>query len=110
MVTGETVTIVRPAETTDAYGNPAADWDDPTETAVDGVAVAPRVDTEDRSAGRQGVIVGLTLYLPAGAAIAATDRVVVRGDTYEVDGEPGDWRSPYSTAKGVEVAVRRVVG
>jgi hypothetical protein len=109
-VTGETVTIRRPDATSDRYGNAGPDWSSVTDTAVAGVAVAPRLEGEDRTLGRQGVVVGLTLYLPPGSDIAATDRVVVRGDVYEVDGEPGDWRSPHSTAKGIEVAVRRVAG
>lgn len=107
----ETVIRLRAGTTSDRYNSAVDDWTDPDELEINSCAVAPRLDSEDRTNGRQGVIVGLTVYAPAGADILATDRVRVRGDDYEVDGEPGDWRSPYGTANGgLEIALRRVEG
>lgn len=108
---GETVTVLTPGETTDGHGNPVPDWADAEDTDVEGAAVAPEKVEEDRTAGRQGVVVKRTVYLPPGSVVAATDRLVVRGDTYNVDGEPGPWVSPFGgTLGGVEVSLRRVVG
>jgi hypothetical protein len=46
---------------------------------------------ETNTNGREGVPVGLTIYTRRSADIRATDRVVLRGDTYRVDGEPAVW-------------------
>lgn len=108
---GEPVTRVRPGEKTDGYGATVADWDAATRTTIEGCALAPRREGEDRTMGRQGVIVGWTLYTPPGVDIRATDRIEARGETYEIDGEPGDWRRPSTDqAIGVELALRRVEG
>lgn len=107
---GETVTVRRPGSMTDSYNNALPDWQNTTDHDEPGCAVSPSSSSEE-NAGRAAVIVGLALHAPAGADILSTDRVVVRGDTYEVDGEVGDWRSPFSgVAKGIEVALKRVSG
>ena len=109
-MTGETVTVLTGVASVDRYGNAILDWSTPTERQVAGCAVAPRSSSEDRD-GRAGVIVGLSLYLPAGCRLTAQERVRVRGVDYEVDGEPGDWRDPFDgVAAGVEVALRVVHG
>lgn len=107
---GETVTILRPGTpTTDIYGNdiPGAD----TRIDITGCAVAPRLRGDSTDAGRQGVIVGMSVYFPAGTDVLATDRLEVRGETHTIEGDPGYWTSPYTgTARGVEVATLRVEG
>jgi hypothetical protein len=107
---GETVTILRAgAGTTDPYGNdiPGAD----TRTDVDGCAVAPRLGGDVTEQGRQGVIVGTTVYFPAGTDVRATDRLEVRGEAHTIEGDPGRWLSPFTgTEFGVEVATSRVEG
>lgn len=107
---GEPVVVYRTTVTTDRYGN---DTPGPY-TAVatyEGCAIAPRRSSEETTAGRQGVIVGLTVYLSSDAAVGPHDRLEVRGDMFEVDGEVGVWRSPFTGwAPGVEVNVRRVEG
>jgi hypothetical protein len=108
---GETVTVVRPGSTTDRYGNPTADWTAATSTEVDGAAVAPRLQPEQTDEGRQAAVDALTAYLPPGTDVVHTDRVVVRGLTYEVDGRPAVWTSPFTaTTRGIEVPLRRVAG
>jgi hypothetical protein len=105
---GETVTLLRSTVTgQDGYGN---DVRTETEVEVAGCAVWPRGSTE-QTAGRATVIVGLTAVLPPGTAVAATDRMRVRGLVYAVDGEPGVWTSPLTgTEAGTEVALTRVTG
>jgi hypothetical protein len=111
---GETVTIVRPGPPTqDEYGNdvPGA----PTEIAVPGCGVAPRdgnsAGSNELTQARDTVIVGLTLYAPAGTDLRATDQVRVDGDLYEVQGRPGSFRSPFTGSSGpVEAALQLVTG
>lgn len=104
---GETVTVITPASTTDERGNTVADWSDDTvtSTVVSGALWAPSTQTEDRADGRQGVPITGTLYLPQATSIAATDRVVVRGDVFDVNSEPAVWGDA-----GVEVLLRRSRG
>ena len=110
---GETVTIVRnstPAR--DENG----DWVTGVETRIDvsGCGVAPRTgatDGEVDARGRQGVIIGLSLYAPPGTELLVTYRVEARGALFEVEGEPGQWWNPFLGAHvGVEVALRRAAG
>jgi hypothetical protein len=106
---GETVTVLPGPTTFDAYGDPIAS----TRVGGDilGCAVAPRYSTEPTVRGRQGVIVGLSIYAPAGSDILSTDLLRVRGDIYDVEGEPAEWVSPYTGWEpGMEVAVKRAGG
>jgi hypothetical protein len=107
----ESITRVRAGSTTDRFDNTVPDWSDPDELDIEGCAVAPRDAEEDRTNGRQAVIVGFNIYAPPGADIRPTDRVVARGETHEIDGDPGVWVDPFSqTEKGVEIRTRRVEG
>lgn len=106
---GETVTVVPGSIGSDNNGDPIPDTR--TGGAIAGCGIAPRYSTEPTERGRQGVIVGLTVYAPAGSDILSTDSLTVRGGTYVVDGEPAQWRSPFTGwAPGIEVAVRKAVG
>ncbi|MFT9821150.1 hypothetical protein [Lysinibacillus sp. NPDC056185] len=110
---GETVTVLRANLVTDRYGNEVWDWSDPDRTLVPGCAVAPRRTgaAEVTDLGRQGVIVGLTVYAPAGTDIRPSDRMEVGGRVYEVDGESGTWASPFTGwAPGIEVALKQMEG
>lgn len=111
---GDTVTILRPGPPTeDVYGNDVPGT--PTEICVPGCAVSPRdstgAGTNEITDARDTVIVGLTLYAPAGTDIRATDQVRVNGELYEVDGQPGRFRSPFTSSAGpVVVALELVTG
>lgn len=109
---GETVVVLRaPAGDKDRYGNATRDWPSATRRDVAGCAVAPRNVPEDTGEGRQAVTIGLTVYMPPGADVLATDRVECRGRVYEVDGEPSLWVSPFAPeAFGIEVALRQTEG
>lgn len=106
---GETVTILRPGPSTeDEYGNEVPG--PPTETDVPGCAVAPRSSSEDVQA-RDQVIIGLSVWMPSGTDVQATDQMRVRGVLYEVDGEPGGYASPFTGTSGpVQVALTRIEG
>jgi head-tail adaptor len=111
LIRGETVTVLRPTTTTNRNGDAVAVWTSPTETDVERVAVAPTTSAEDDNQRIAGVTVGLTLYMPATADVTPTDRVTVRGSTYEVVGEVEPWVSPYTADEpGIAVTVQRVDG
>lgn len=106
---GETITVIRATTTgTDDYGNAIEGWDTATETTIPGCAVALRSEPESGGYDSPAVLVGITVYAPAGTDIRHTDRVRVRGVLYEVDGIPGDWMNPFTGWNpGLEVALRR---
>lgn len=106
---GETITILRPgAPTQDEYGNDVPGPDVPT--PVTGCAVWPRTSSEDDQARAQ-VTEGLNAVAPYGTDIRPHDRVKVGDRIYEVDGDPGEWRSPLTGTKaGVQISLTRVTG
>lgn len=108
---GETVTVLTRTQTgVDRYGKPIYGWPGPG-VEIAGCAVAPRTSEEPVQVGRQAVITGLQVYLPPGVEIGPYDRLLIRGDTYEVEGDTGEWLNPYSAVwRGVEVACSRIAG
>ena len=113
LAAGEPVTVVHAEYVTDYYGNESEqlDWANAVETVLEPCGVAPRYSSEPVDPNRSPVIIGLTVFLPSGATVSARDRLRVRGDLWEVEGEPGTWISPFTGwYPGVEVALRRVNG
>lgn len=109
---GETVEVVTAGAIADLYsGDTAVDWDAATSVTVEGVGVEPRPSGEPAQDARNAVTSGFTLYFPAGAAVTSADRVTVRGETYDVLGEPAVWRNPFTGwAPGVVVQCERTEG
>jgi hypothetical protein len=95
----ETLTRKRPGVRQDSRGDDLPDWTSTTDATYTVRAIEPVSSTEDND-GRQAVITGLRVYLDSTADVAAGDRAVVRGTTYDVAGKPADWRSPFGTARG----------
>jgi hypothetical protein len=116
LLTSRTATIVRANPGgTDQFGDPIAGTT--VEIDVPGAAWAPRTQGAGPSAseihdrGRQGVIEGLSVYLPYGTDLRPTDQLRLDGVLYEVEGDPGSWWSPFTgRTPGIEVAVRRAEG
>lgn len=109
---GETVTIIRPGPPTeDQYGNDVPG--PPTEIEVTGCAVAPSDSTgagaNENVDARDTVISGLTLFAPYGTDIRPTDRVRIAGVLYDVYGQPGGFRSPFTGSTGPVVTVLSAV-
>lgn len=107
---GKVVTLLRDSTPgVDSYGDPTPGTTERID--VPGCGVAPRYSTEPTVRGRQGVIVGLSVYAPPGADIRFTDGAEIDGVVYVIDGQPGAWVSPYTgTDFGFEVAIRRAAG
>lgn len=93
----------------DRYGDPTSSTT--SRTLISAAGVAPRSSSDNDDRGQTGVIVGLSLYLPYGTDIVFTDQIEVDGEPYDIEGEPGSWKSPLSGWEaGVEVALKRAVG
>lgn len=107
----ETIVRIRAEETgEDRYHNPVYDWDGADRLDITGCSVSPRTEGEDTTRGREGVVIGFAVRVRRTVDVVATDRVEVRGETYQVDGEPADWRSPHTNRRGTEILLRRVEG
>lgn len=118
---GETVTVLTAGTVTDPYSEETVPawklsagqtWTiEPSGVNVTGVAVEPRPSGEPLQDARNQVVSGFTLYFPAGTAITAQNHVTVRGETYDVLGEPAVWKNPYTGWEpGVVVQVERWEG
>lgn len=110
---GETVTRQRGTPTVDPYSGEATgvDWTTPTELAIPGCAFNPGRSTEPLQDARTAVLTQPEVYAPYGSDVLAGDRLVVRGDVYEVDGNPADWRSPFTGWEpGMVIPLKRAEG
>ena len=105
----DTVTRQRAALVDDGYGNQTADWTNPDELAIAGCRVQPLSSEEVLEHRQAGLEVTKRLLAPYGADILPTDRIV-SGETYEVEGEPANHRSPRGTANHAEILLRRFDG
>lgn len=109
---GETVTRIRAGVSVsdDRYGNPIPGT--PAETSIGGAFFAPGGTSEPVATGRTAVITEPEVYFPGlWPDIVPTDQLRIRGDVYEVAGDPGEWRSPWSTdLGGLALRLKKVDG
>lgn len=90
----ETVTVrTRVQGADDPYGQPTWTW---TETAVAGCLYAPATGNEANVPTRQDVTIEGTVYMPSSTVVSSRSQLIIRGDTYAVQGEPGVWLAPFS--------------
>lgn len=86
----------------DPYGNPT--YTD-TSTVLPSARFAPRDVIPSPEPGREPVVTEPTLYWKGvWPDVVASDRLTVRGVTYEVQSMPADWRG--STVGGLVVKLR----
>lgn len=98
----ESVTFVRAGAATgsyDAQGYPVIGAD--VEIVSPGWRVAPRSSTESALNYGQAVVTGITIYNRSQVSVLSSDRVVVRGVTWAVDGDVAAWHN------GVVVNLKR---
>ncbi|HLL68815.1 MAG TPA: hypothetical protein VK453_24340 [Micromonosporaceae bacterium] len=108
----DTITVLRAELTvTERYGSKRhRDWSTATSTTVSGVSVQPFTAVE-QTADREHAATRLRLFAPPTLDLAATDRVVWRGTTFEVDGEPARWfDTDTGAAEHVEAVLKRMSG
>lgn len=109
---GETVTLLTPGTSADPYsGGTEEDWGSPTSVDILQCGVEPRPSGEPTQDARNAVTSGFTLYLPSGLGVTAGHRFQVRGEVYEVLGDPADWVNPFTGWEpGTIVQVERTEG
>ena len=98
----------------DGYGNDVSAWTDsevPGCVVWPGFAVMGSDPSKEAGGNRQTSVTGMTVFLPAGVVVSHVDRMVVRGQEWEVDADPSTWTSPWTGATpGQQIVLRRVVG
>lgn len=106
---GEAVTVEsRVAGPPDRYSNPTYTW---VARTVEGCGFDPGNSTETVLPYRVDTDTRPTLYAPPGTAVAPTDRIVVRGEQFQVDGEVAVWVSPFTGwSPGVVIKLKRAEG
>lgn len=94
----------------DEYGDPVESTEDVIE--LPGASAAPRTSGDVDGRGRDGVVVGLTVYVPDPSAdVVRTDLIGYRGERWLIEGEVGVWESPYGPqVDGLEIALKRGEG
>lgn len=106
----DTVTRVRAAlGAPGRYGAEQRDWSAAATTTISGVSVQPVAATE-ATVDREYTATHLNLFAPPGTDLLATDRVVWRGVTYEIDGEPATWYDLGGRADHLEAVLKRMAG
>lgn len=106
----EHITILTPGTTTNRYGDAVDDWENATSRTV--CATCFPLTTAENNDKRSTTITGLGLLFRTECPpeLAHTCRVVARGETWEVDGDIADWRSPWGWRPGHTVNLKRVTG
>lgn len=110
---GETVTRLRATPIIDPYSEETTglDWGNATSLEVPGCGFNPGQSSEPVQDARNSVTTQPEVYAPEGVDILAGDRLVVRGLTFDVDGDPATWVSPFTGwAPGLVVALKRTAG
>ena len=110
---GETVTRLRATSAVDPYSDEPtqSDWTSPDSLDIPGCGFNPGQSSEPTQEARNAVITQPEVYAPTGSDVLAGDRLVVRGDTYDVDGKPAVWRSPFTGWQpGVVIVLKEVEG
>lgn len=111
MFVGEPVTRRRREQTgTDRYNNPI--YGDVDTVLEERAAFDPGGSREPVEVGREQVITTPKLYFPRQwPDLTSSDRVIVRGVEYAIEGDLPDWRSPFgSDVGGLVVELKRAGG
>lgn len=110
---GETVIRQRATLVVDPYSGETEglSWDSPDELSISGCGYNPGGSTEPTDDARNAVITTPEVYAPTGSDVLAGDRLVVRGQTFDVEGDPADWRSPFTGWQaGLVIRLKKVAG
>lgn len=110
---GETVVRERRRLVEDPYsGEPIrADWSDPEELSVEGVAIAPSSTVEPVNDSRSEVITQMSIYFGPDEDIKPADRIRARSGVWDVQGEIQAYPNPFTGWNpGSELAIKKVVG
>lgn len=108
---GETVHRQRRRMVLDEYSQKLtqADWTNPDELPLEGVAIAPGSSTETRTENRTTVRTSMSLYAAPGVDVLPEDRIRARSGIWRVIGEVSNWTNPFTGwSPGSEFRIERV--
>ena len=108
---GEPVTRRRQQQTgTDRYGNPV--YGDVDTVLEERAGFDPGGSREPVEVGRTQTVTTPKLYFRRQFPdLTPSDKVIVRGVIFDIQGDPADWRSPYgSDVGGLVVELKRAEG
>lgn len=101
----ETVVIKRRSATaTDDYGNKTYST---TTITVQNCMIGFGMGNEPVATDRDAIDTSLTIYMPNGTQVEASDRFVIRGTEFVKDGDAEVWTPPFDFDVGVVVKVRK---
>lgn len=106
----QSIVIVRPAISTDRYGNEKTDWGEAADrTPVDQVSVQPAGGSQEDNSDKQVVVTGWLLVSAPGTYpdLRATDRVEHEGMTLQATGKIGRWPTPVGV-RHIEAQLKEV--
>lgn len=114
-VYGETLTRLRATAAVDPYSGEATalSWDDPDALPILGCAFDPGTSSEPAAVGRDAVTSQPSAYVDYDSDVLPGDRIrrELTGRTYEVDGEPGAYRNPFTGWEaGMVIKLKAVSG
>ena len=90
-------------------GSEVYDWNDPSELVIGGCSVQPGTTELSQDGRVQGILDGLTAYLPPTADVQAGDRIKYDGKIYTIDGEPKRWIGAVNLSH-IQLTLRRWSG
>lgn len=103
------VTLLRPATSTNRYGDTVADWSAPPADTFNEKGWFTRTATSEMAEGREAITDDAELTLMGDSALDETMRVVHRGNTYEVRGSIQRADTPEGTHH-LTAQLRKVAG
>jgi hypothetical protein len=109
----DVLVVVRAGTRTDRYGNETRDdWDNPTETTIEGCLVNPVAGAEDfgRLDERSALTRRWVVNAPVDADIQHDDRIRWNSDDYGIEGEVLRWESPTGNLDHLYFQLERVEG
>lgn len=105
----DSIVRLRPG-TRESRGSTIFDWSDPNELTIDGCNVQPAATGLSQDGRVLGINEGLTAFVPLGADIQASDRILYDGNIYTINGEPANWRSPSGRLNNMQLNLERWSG
>lgn len=88
---GHVVAVRRAPMVSDEYGGrPRADWANAVDTPLEGASVQP-APTSEFTIDRDHFTTRFVAFLPDGADVEPTDRIVWQGNAYNIDGDVLHW-------------------
>lgn len=95
--------------TADDHGNAIETWGAPAPVGI--YAFNPGTTGDSQESGHDRDISTPSIYVPSDVVMDPRDRVIVRGKTYEVDGDTLEFRNPFSSLMdGNQIKLRKVAG